>query len=106
MKEKEFEKLTTSIQEKLGKESASLIADDLGLLITDNGATNKLLAEKEAEITKLKQDKEMLIQSNGNLLQQVAMGKEETHIEGYKKEEEKKPFNFRLAFDENGNFKK
>ena len=107
MQEKDFEKLTSSMQEKLGKEYASKIADDIGTLITDNSAVNKLLKDKEAEIQKLKQDKEMLIQSNGNLLQQVAMGKEETHIKGYEKEEDKKkPFNYRSVFDEKGNFKK
>ena len=107
MQEKDFEKLTNTMQEKLGKENASKIADDIGLLLTDNGQMNKILKEKEAEIQKLKQDKENLIQVNGNLLQQVAMGEEETHIEGLKKEEEKKtPFNFKSVFDAHGNFKK
>lgn len=106
MIEKDFEKLTSGIQEKLGKEYASKIADDIGILITDNANVNKEKKQLEAEIQKLKQDKENLIQVNGNLLQQVAMGEEETHIEGFKKEEEKKPFNFRSAFDELGNFKK
>ena len=106
MQEKDFEKLTSSMQEKLGKEYASKIADDIGTLIIDNASINKLLKDKEAEIQKLKQDKENLIQVNGNLLQQVAMGEEETHIEGYKKEEKKTPFNYRSVFDDKGNFKK
>ena len=38
MQEKEFEKLTNTMQEKLGKENASKIADDIGTLITDNRA--------------------------------------------------------------------
>ena len=77
MTEKEFEKITKSIQDKLGKENTSLIADDLGKLITDNGTMNTEMKQKDEQITKLKQDKEALITTNGNLLQQVAMGNED-----------------------------
>lgn len=104
MKEKDFETLTNSMQEKLGKEYASKIADDLGTLITDNAAINKELKQKDEMIAKLRQDKENLIQVNGNLLQQVAMG-EEPQKEETKTEETKQPFDFRTAFDEYGNFK-
>lgn len=107
MQEKEFEKITKSIQEKLGKENVGLIADDLGKLITNNTSMNDTLKEKEEEIQKLKQDKELLITTNGNLLQQVGMGDEGNFINKNddKKEEPKKPFNFRDVFDEKGNFK-
>jgi hypothetical protein len=103
MKEKDFETLTNSMQEKLGKEYASKIADDLGTLITDNAAINKELKQKDEMIAKLRQDKENLIQVNGNLLQQVAMGEEPKDEEP--KQEQKQPFDFRTAFDEYGNFK-
>lgn len=106
MQEKDFEKLTETIQEKLGKENSSIIADDLGTLITDNANVNKALKEKDALIDKLKKDKEVLINANGNLLQQVAMGEEETHINKKEEPETKQPFNFKLAFDEHGNFKR
>ena len=106
MQEKEFEKLTETIQEKLGKENSSIIADDLGTLITDNANVNKALKEKDALIDKLKKDKEVLINANGNLLQQVAMGEEETHINKKEEPEIKQPFNFKSAFDEHGNFKR
>ena len=35
MKEKDMEALTQRIQEKLGEENSALIADDLGLLLSD-----------------------------------------------------------------------
>ena len=106
MQEKDFEKLTSGIQEKLGEEYSAKIADDLGLLISDNASINKTIKEKDALIQKLKQDKENLIQVNGNLLQQVAMGEEETHIKEAEEEKPKEPFNYRSVFDENGNFRR
>lgn len=108
MTEKEFEKVTKSIQDKLGKENTSLIADDLGKLITDNGTMNTEMKQKDDQIAKLKQDKEALITTNGNLLQQVAMGNEENLINKNEKkpEEPPKPFDYRSVFDEKGNFKR
>lgn len=105
MKQEEFENKMNSIQEKIGQEASSLILDEIGALLTDNKQMNTQLEEKETQITKLKQDKETLQAVNGNLLQQVAMGKDTTNIENKEKEEIKKPFDFRTAFDEYGNFK-
>lgn len=108
MLEKEFEKITKSIQDKLGKENTSLIADDLGKLITDNATMNKDLRGRDERISKLEQDKEALITSNGNLLQQVAMGDEGGLINKNKLKEDEppKPFDYRSVFDEKGNFKR
>ena len=106
MTEKEFEKVTKSIQDKLGKENTSLIADDLGKLITDNGTMNATMKQKDERISKLEQDKEALIQTNGNLLQQVAMGSEEDLKPNTKEPEKPKEINYKDAFDEKGNFKK
>ena len=108
MIEKEFEKITKSIQDKLGKENTSLIADDLGKLITDNATMNKDLKGRDERISKLEQDKEALITTNGNLLQQVAMGDDSSLINTNepKEDEPKKPFDYRSVFDEKGNFKR
>ena len=108
MIEKEFEKITKSIQDKLGKENTSLIADDLGKLITDNATMNKDLRTRDERISKLEQDKEALITSNGNLLQQVAMGDDSSLINKNepKEDESPKPFDYRSVFDEKGNFKR
>lgn len=108
MTEKEFEKITKSIQDKLGKENTSLIADDLGKLITDNGTMNADLKQRDERISKLEKDKEALITTNGNLLQQVAMGDEGGLINKNeaKEDEPPKPFDYRSVFDEKGNFKR
>ena len=108
MTEKEFEKITKSIQDKLGKENTSLIADDLGKLITDNGTMNADLRGRDERISKLEKDKEALITTNANLLQQVAMGDDSSLINTNepKDDEPKKPFDYRSVFDEKGNFKR
>ena len=107
MKKEDMDKLINGIQEKIGKDASGLILDDLGMLITDNTNMNKDLTNKENEINKLKDQKEKLIATNGNLLQQIAMGEEENFFTKNKKEEEEKPkkFNFKDAFDTKGHFK-
>lgn len=106
MKKEEMEKITNGIIEKVGKDKAGLIADDIGLLITDNANMNNSLKNKDSEIEKLKTDKENLINTNGNLLQQVAMGLEEENPYNKKQEPEEKPkaFDFRTVFDEKRKF--
>ncbi len=108
MKHDKFEEITNSILEKVGEEKAGLIADDIGMLLTDNTTMNKEIDIRNNEITKLKTDKENLIATNGNLLQQIAMGDDTESI--YKKEEKPvekpKPFDYRTVFDEKGNFKR
>ncbi len=93
-----IEEYTNKIQEKLGKEEAGKIADDLASILTYDHELQKNIKEKDEEITKLKKDKDMLIEANGNLLQQVPFGKEE------KKEEKEEPrnFDFKTVFDKNG----
>lgn len=103
MNNKDFQTLTNSMSEKLGKETAAKIADDLGTMISDNSEMNKIIKSKEAEIEKLQKTNEMLTAANGQLLQQVAMGFEEK-TEAKEEPEEKKPFNFHSVFDEKGNF--
>ncbi len=97
-----FEETLNKIQEKIGKDSSGIIADDIANLISYESARNKDLEDRNDEITKLKKDKEMLIEANGNLLQQISAEKEE--ILNPKVEEEKKPINIRDAFDKYGNF--
>lgn len=107
MKNEEMQKIVNSIQEKIGNEASGLISDDLGMLITDNTNMNKDLTNKENEINKLKQQKEQLIATNGNLLQQVSMGNQDdfkNNIPTKKDDEPKKPFSFKAQFDEKGNF--
>lgn len=98
-----IEEYTNKIQEKIGKEEAGKIADDIANILSYDSKLKKDIQDKNEEITKLKQDKEMLIEANGNLLQQVPFGKEKETDE---KEIDKKPFDFRSIFDENGKIKR
>lgn len=110
MKKEDFDNLTKSMQEKLGKEASAKIADDIGKLITDNTQMNNEISKRDNEINKLKQDKENLIATNSSLLQQVGMSTDDFSISNSKKqkedEKENKPFSFKSCFDEKGNFKK
>ena len=106
MKEADFQEKLNSIQEKIGEDASNLILDEIGVLLTDNKAMNNTIDDKDKEIERLKKTNETLQNVNGNLLQQVAMGED---IENMRKQKEpekpKKPFDFRSAFDEYGNFK-
>ncbi len=94
-----IEEYTNKIQEKLGKEEAGKIADDIACILTYDNMVQKDIKSKDEEIVKLKKDKEMLIEANGNLLQQIPLGKEEKEE---KIVEEPKNFDFKSIFDKNG----
>lgn len=98
-----IEEFTNNIQEKLGKEEAGKIADDIANILTYDNKMKKELKDKDDEIAKVKKNNEMLIEANGNLLQSVPMGKEPVKE---KDEEDKKPFDFRTIFDDKGNIKR
>ena len=105
MKQEEFQNKMNSIQEKIGEDASNLILDEIGILLTDNQEMNSKILDKEKEIERLRKTNETLQNVNGNLLQQVAMAEEPINKREIKQEEEKKPFDFRTAFDEYGNFK-
>ena len=94
--------ISDKIQEKLGKEESGKIADDIANILIFEESNNKLMQQKDSEISKLKSDKEMLIQANGNLLLKVPQGREEEKVE---EKEEYKEFDYRTVF-ENGKFKR
>lgn len=98
-----FEETLTKMQEKIGKDNAGIIADDIASLLSYENSRNKDIKKKDNEIEKLRKDKEMLIEANGNLLQQISVEDEEI-LKTPKEEEKKKPINIRDAFDKNGNF--
>lgn len=64
MNNKEFQNLTNSVSEKLGKENSAKIADDLGTMISDNAEMNKTIQSKDKEIEKLQKTNEMLTEAN------------------------------------------
>lgn len=102
MNSEEFDKILTSIDEKLGEETFGIISDDIANLMSYNEALTKNIEEKDKRIEKLNKKTEMLVEANGNLLQKVASGVEEKKKEI--KEEEKPKIDIRTAFDKNGNF--
>ena len=108
MKTEDFKKITDEMNEKIGKENASKIADSMAKLISDNVQINKELKEKDEEISKLNNDKEILMETNMSLLQQVPMGEDTSKKEPKEKTEKEKATNFdyKEVFDEFGNFKK
>ena len=95
-----IEEYTSKIQEKLGKDEAGKIADDIANMLTYDSKLHKDIKDRDEEITKLRKDKEMLIEANGNLLQQVAFGKEE--VKTNNQDEEIKKLDFKSVFDKNG----
>nr|DAM30812.1 MAG TPA: hypothetical protein [Caudoviricetes sp.] len=101
--------IVDTIQEKLGKEESGKIADSLANILVIEEAHDKTIKEKDASLEKIKKDKEMLIEANGNLLLHQASAKEGDSFfdEGNnKKEEPKEPFDFRSVFDNKGHFKR
>ena len=102
-----MEDITNSINKKLGKEEASKIADDMASLLTLDAGRIRELNGKNEEIEKLKKDKEMLIEANGKLFQQISQETEDIlNPKEPLEEPEVKPFDIRSVFDERGNLKK
>lgn len=102
MKKEDLQKLFSGIEKKIGKENYAKMTDDLGVLLTDNENMNNTILNKDTQIKQLKDNNELLITANGNLLQQVGMGEEIVEEE----EVTKTKFSLKDAFDEKGNFKK
>lgn len=97
--------LTGKIEETLGKDSFATISDTIGELLTGNTENMKAIAERDAEIDKLKDRNDKLVAANGALLQKVPMGYEAAD----KKKEQEAPqpkISLKDAFDAKGNFRK
>lgn len=106
MTDEDLLKITSSIEEKLGKENSAMIADDIGLLMTGNAETQKALQEKDSQIQQLKSTNEKLVLANGNLLKQVPA---ESKLDPKQpkvanKSEEVKEISLSDAFDKTGRF--
>lgn len=96
--------ITGEIEQTLGQDNFATISDKIGELLTGNSANMKIIADKDAEIDKLKDTNSKLVSANGALLQKVPMGYEQNER---KKEEKESPKSISLkdAFDAKGNFK-
>lgn len=101
-----IDEITNSIKTKLGDEESGKIADDLASLLIHDKSLNESIQSKDKEIEKLKNDKDLLVSANANLLLKIPAGKdgdEDFSNEG--KQEEYKPFDFRTIFKD-GKFKR
>lgn len=106
MKEELLKDITNSIQEKLGEEGSSIIADDIGKLITANTQTIDEINKMNTRIHTLEDTNQKLVSANGSLLQQIPMASEyDKHQSKDEPKEEVKSFNFKSMFDKNGRFK-
>lgn len=97
--------LTSKIEQTLGQESFATISDTIGELLTGNSENMKALAERDAEIDKLRDRNDKLVSANGALLQKVPMG----YVQKEQKKEDKeipKSISLKDAFDDKGNFRK
>ena len=105
MKEDFLKGITDSIASKVGEENASIIADDIGKLITANKETIDNIDSLNKEVSTLKETNEKLVAAHGSLLQQIPAVADYDKHQKEEATEEKKTFNFRDMFDKNGNFK-
>lgn len=101
----DLDKTLKGIQKKLGKENSAMISDDIANILAYNKEREDELVKRDETIKSLRDDKEMLITANGNLLKQVSQVEEEV-ISKKEEKEEYKPFNMRDALDEKGRFKR
>ena len=97
----EFEKLITSIKEKLDETVQALVSEDLlGVMSSYNNAIDEV-ASLGKKITKLETDKEDLLKVNGRLFQKIGFDKEET-AEGEEKTDDVEKLEIEDVIDEKG----
>lgn len=102
------EEITNSIKTKLGDEEAGKIADDLANILINDNSLKESLNNKDKEIEKLKNDKDLLVSANANLLLKIPAGKESDesfYNENRKEDNEPRYFDFRECFKD-GRFKR
>ena len=105
MKEDFLKGITDSIATKLGEENASIIADDIGKLITANTQTIETIKGLNEKVSTLEETNQKLVLANGSLLQQIPSVADYDKHQKEEATEKKKAFNFKDAFDKSGYFK-
>ncbi len=109
MDNKELGKITKNIEKTVGKDMAGAIAADLGKIVTGFEANQDIIKSKDEEIAELKDLKEKLVASNGDLLRQVRQGREDDVTPKETAPEQPKnaaqPISLKDAFGPNGTFK-
>ena len=109
MKNEDFKKIVEGLQEKLGKENSSIIADDLGTLISDNITMNKMVEDRDRTIKEKEELNQKLVFANSSLLQQVGVPDEtptRKTSSGTETIDEEEKISWNDCFDKKGNFLK
>lgn len=111
MKKDEMKKFISDIESKLGSESASIISDDLGVLITDNEAMNNEIEKRDVKIREQNDLNKKLVSANSSLLRQVGTASSEdfeveTKTKKDSKSEEEEKISWSDCFDSKGRFLK
>lgn len=108
MQEKDMQTFVSGIEKKLGKENAGIIADDLGILITDNKSMLDSMMKVENDLKLEREKSEKLTRANSSLLMQVgnyvAEGENEESNAQEKTPETFKDVSFSEFFDSKGRF--
>ena len=105
MNNNDFKKIIEGIQNKIGQENSSIIADDLGTLISDNITMNKTIDEKENVIKEKENLNQKLVFANSSLLQQIGVPEDTSGKKPSSKEpEEEEKISWDDCFDKNGRF--
>ena len=94
--------LTSKIESTLGAENFAMISDTVGEILTGNTLNMQAIADRDKEITTLKDRNDKLVSANGALLQKLPVGKEKPQAKS--EEEQPKKIDLKSAFDKNGNF--
>ena len=76
-----IDEITESIKSKLGDEESGKIADDLASLLIHDKSLNDSIKTKDAEIEKLKNDKDLLVSANANLLLKIRQFAQPIHVD-------------------------
>ena len=105
MNNNDFKKIIEGIQNKIGQENSSIIADDLGTLISDNITMNKTIDEKDNVIKEKENLNQKLVFANSSLLQQIGVPEDTSGKKPSSKEpEEEEKISWDDCFDKKGRF--
>lgn len=104
MTDEDIKTFNDRVTEKLGKEQASIIADDIGIIMTKHTEDVKAREAQELRIQELESTNEKLANANASLLRQVPMGSDPEPQKKSNTESDLSNFSLRDAFDETGRF--
>ena len=110
MKKDEMKKFISGIESKLGSESASIISDDLGVLLTDNETMNNEIDKRDMKIKEQDDLNKKLVSANSSLLRQVGTSiSDDIEVETKTKKDsnpEEEKISWSDCFDSKGRFLK